>query len=152
MVRKIFCLIGLISVIGCEPDDICESSIPDTPALIIRLYDANQPDQLKPVNSLTARGQGVETLLVFEQTDSIALPLRTTQNQSDYVLTIEGLEDMMLTEYSTSDKYISRACGFKTLFSINNIQIEEPKNWIQSIELIDSQVVHDSIAHVKIFY
>jgi len=152
MVKKVLCLFILVLVLSCEPDDICETSIPDTPSLVIRLYDANQPDQLKPIVSLTARGEGMETSLTFQQTDSIALPLRTTTNQTDYSLAIEGDEDMMQVEYSTSDTYISRACGFKTLFSINDIQIKEPKNWIQSIEIIDLEVVHDSLAHVKIFH
>lgn len=152
MDKKIFFLLVLASVLSCEPDDICESSIPDTPALVIRLYDAAQPDQLKPIGSLIATGQGLETSLVFQQTDSIALPLRVTKNQTDFTLATEDIEDMLKIQYTPSDKYISRACGFKTVFSINNIQIEEPKNWIQSIELITSEVVHDSLAHVKIFH
>jgi hypothetical protein len=152
MVRKIFYLLILVSVVCCEPDDLCAESIADTPDLVIRFYDADQPDQLKPVSSLTATGQDLENSLVFQETDSIALPLKVNENQTGFSLTKDELEDVLDVQYTRSDLYISRGCGFKTLFSIENLQIKEPYNWIQSIELITSEVVHDSLAHVKIYH
>ena len=152
MIRKVFYLLILVSVFCCEPDDLCAESIADTPDLVIRFYDADQPDQLKPIPSLTATGQDLETSLVFQETDSIALPLRVNNNQTDFVLSKDEVEDVLEAQYTTSDHYISRGCGFKTLFSLENLQIKEPNNWIQSVELITSEVVHDSLAHVKIYH
>jgi hypothetical protein len=74
------------------------------------------------------------------------------ENQTGFSLTKDELEDVLYVQYTRSDLYISRGCGFKTLFSIENLQIKEPYNWIQSIELITSEVVHDSLAHVKIYH
>lgn len=152
MIRKVFYLLILVSVVCCEPDDLCAESIADTPDLVIRFYDADQPDQLKPIPSLTATGQDLETSLVFQETDSIALPLRVNNNQTNFVLSKDEVEDVLEAQYTTSDHYISRGCGFKTLFSVENLQIKEPYNWIQSVELITSEVVHDSLAHVKIYH
>ena len=152
MIRKFFYLLILVSVVCCEPDDLCAESIADTQDLVIRFYDADQPDQLKPIPSLTATGQDLETSLVFQETDSIALPLRVNNNQTDFVLSKDEVEDVLEIQYTTSDHYISRGCGFKTLFSVENLQIKEPYNWIQSVELITSEVVHDSLAHVKIYH
>jgi hypothetical protein len=152
MIRKIFYLLIFISVVCCEPDDLCASSTEDTPDLVIRFYDANQPDQLKPISSLTATGQDLETSLVFQETDSIALPLRVNDNQTRFLLVMDEVEDVLDVQYTTSDQYISRGCGFKTHFSINDLQIKEPYKWIESVETITREVVHDSLAHVKIYH
>jgi len=152
MIRKVFYLLILVSVVCCEPDDLCAESVADTPDLVIRFYDADQPEQLKPVSSLTATGQDLETSLVFQETDSIALPLRVNNNQTDFILTKDEVEDVLDIQYTRSDHYISRGCGFKTLFSVENLQIKEPYNWIQSVELITPEVVHDTLAHVKIYH
>jgi len=39
--KKIFLLLFVFSLLGCEKDDICESTTPTTPRLVIEFYDFN---------------------------------------------------------------------------------------------------------------
>jgi len=61
--------------------------------------------------------------------------------------------------YSTQEVYISRACGFKTLFTLkptNPIVTTEPFNspssWIKNIVIVKSNLENENEVHVKIFF
>ncbi len=160
---------GMITILtmGCEPDDICPESTPTTPNLIIRFYDILNQDSKKNVFNLKVQGVGNENPLTnynVVTTDSIVLPLKTDANTTQYSLHKEysnldnilgGNEDIITINYSTEQVYVSRACGYKTIFKNVTLTINnDGDNWIQSKESInDNQSVEDEkAAHFKLFH
>jgi len=162
---------GIITTfsMGCEPDDICPESTPTTPNLIIRFYDISNQESKKNVFGLRVQGVGNDNPLTnynVVNTDSIVLPLKTEGNSTAYALHKEyeyvddvtppkGNEDIITINYSTEQVYVSRACGYKTVFKNVTLTINnDSDNWIQSKEsLNDNQSVEDeTAAHFKLYH
>ena len=138
---------------SCEPDDVCNVENPSTPQLVFRLYDANQPSQLKSVDTLRVKDTENESILQFINTDSIAIPFQINSNKMDFDFMIsEGISDELLIDYQTQDMYLSRACGFQSTFIINEIEISTNKSWINTIEIVTNEILVDTLAHVKIYH
>ena len=138
---------------SCEPDDVCNLENPSTPQLVFRLYDANQPSQLKSVDTLRVKDTDKESILQLINTDSIALPFQINANKMnlDFLVT-GGISDELLIDYQTQDMYLSRACGFQSTFIINEIEISTNKSWINTIEIVTNEILVDTLAHVKIYH
>ena len=138
---------------SCEPDDVCNVGNPSTPQLVFRLYDANQPSQLKSVDTLRVKDTENESILQFINTDSIAIPFQINSNNMDFDFMIsEGISDELLIDYQTQDMYLSRACGFQSTFIINEIEISSNQSWINTIEIVTNEILVDTLAHVKIYH
>ena len=96
--------------------------------------------------------------------NQIIVPLQTSSDQTKYTFiqnyntedTSKENEDKITLNYKRQDIYISRACGYKTVFNLNPIDgiIAETdnNNWINSIEVITNNIVIQDSAHVKIFH
>jgi hypothetical protein len=164
-------LFGIITIfsIGCEPDDICAETTPTTPSLIIRFFDISNPESRKNVVNLLIQGVGNENPLPdynVKTTDSIVIPLNTIAISTSYKLHKEyqyiddvtpprGNEDTITINYTTEQVYVSRACGYKTIFKNVTLTINgDADNWIKSQEsLIENQTVEDETsAHFKLFH
>lgn len=163
--KVVFVLLLMLINFGCERDEICLEEI--TPKLILRFYNENNPDQLKSVKGLIVNIEGIEgdyedeSLTVL--TDSIAIPLRVTENTTKIILNLsgdtnQGVEDNLDTLsviYSQEDIFISRACGYKTIY--NEAQaalIDDQDNWIKGIEIKKEplQIIDENTAHVKMYH
>ena len=161
-------LLIALSFLGCEKDDICSNDVPTTPSLIIRFYDVTNPntDVLKSVTNLRIQGVGNDTVLSgynIVATDSIAIPLKTTDTitqysfYEEYVVNdagtpdddsddyVTGNEDIITITYDMEEVYVSRACGYKTVYRNVSINlVEDDDNWIQLIRSVnDNQSVED---------
>lgn len=162
---------GIITIfsMGCEPDDICPESTPTTPNLIIRFYDISNQESKKNVFGLRVQGVGNDNPLTdynIVDTDSIVLPLKTDAISTSYALhenyeyvddvtPPNGNEDIITINYTTEEVYVSRACGYKTVFKNVTLTInDDGDNWIQSKEsLNDNQSVEDeTAAHFKLYH
>jgi len=178
--KKISALLLLflfIIIPSCEKDDICAETTPTTPKLILRFFDITSQDDTKSVTGLRVTGlddsnQDIEISgLNFVTTDSINFPLRTDANLTKFVFhkdyafddngtpedtsddIISGNPDIVTISYQREDVYVSRACGFKTIFNNLAISVElDSDNWIINSEIINSIVENEITAHVKIFH
>ena len=155
-------------VVSCEKDDICPDGTPTTAQLVVRFYDANIPDDLKTVSNLALYALDDLDQAVFfesiESRDSIAIPLRTDTNITRLVFHKDLLDlgdltagnpDNVAINYTREDVYVSRACGFKTIFDLQNTNITtDADNWISSIEIINenSTIENENSAHIKVFH
>ena len=138
---------------SCEPDDVCSEANLSTPQLVFRLYDSSQPNEFKTVDTLRFMGLNGKAALEFVNTDSIAFPLQVNANKINADLTISnGITDRIKIDYLTKDVYLSRACGFQTTFQIHTIEVDQPINWVNSIEIVTNEVIIDTLAHVKIYH
>ncbi|MDW5288598.1 DUF6452 family protein [Formosa sp. PL04] len=171
-------LLVALSFLGCEKDDICSADTPTTPSLIIRFYDVTYPntDVLKSVANLRIQGVGNDEVLPgynVVATDSIALPLKTTETITQYRLYeeyvvndndtpdddtddyITGNEDIITITYDMTEVYVSRACGYKTIYGNVSINlVPDSDNWIKLIRSVDDNqsVENDNEQQFKIYH
>mgnify|MGYP001412128702 FL=1 len=147
----------LFFLIACEPDDICLESYKDSPNLIIKFLDFNTGEN-KSVINLKIKGINIEDDLFNGSTDSISIPLNNYENTTSFSFTKEfdsneSNEDLIYFNYSRNNVYISRSCGYKMEYEIDNIIVEnDNSNWIED-SIIEIQTVNDEISHhVKIYH
>ena len=156
--KKLLTLIAvlMLCLTACEPDDICLEGTPGSPKLIVVFYDKNQTDTKKSVTNLQVKGLHMETLLYDSTTDSISLPIKTISSSTSFSLiaTQNGntLEDIITFNYDPEDKFISRACGYKTRFNKLTFSTSNTLNWIEFIEIITDSISHTNNTHVKILH
>ncbi|MFN7675783.1 DUF6452 family protein, partial [Flavobacterium sp.] len=131
--KKIIALLLLgITFSSCEKDDICAEET--TPRLILEFYDVNNPTVKKSVTSLKVTGYKTDnsTLLTdsldtFSGVSKIELPLRITEDITKYSLILNSTStsvtpntDILQFNYTRQNVYVSRACGYKTIFILNS--------------------------------
>ncbi|MET0760249.1 MAG: DUF6452 family protein [Flavobacterium sp.] len=173
--KKIILLVFAIalSFSGCEKDDICEGNTPTTPRLIIEFYDNLNPTVLKNVTNLKVTGEGATGVgttfyLLFDAKSKIELPLKTTEDLTKYTLVLNATNsstistDELQFNYSRANVYVSRACGFKTIYDLNGTSLtpfilnNNPTltqgNWIKNIEVIQPNINDENETHIKIYF
>ena len=147
----------LFFLISCEPDDICLESNPDTPNLILKFVDVFSGEN-KSVSNLRITGiNNIEDFFVGT-VDSISIPLNNYENTSSFSFTKEfesnqSNEDLIYFNYTRNNVYISRSCGYKMEYEIDNIIVEnDNSNWIED-SIIETRTVNNEISHhVKIYH
>ncbi len=157
-------LLLAVSFWNCEKDDICAEGTPVTPRVIIEFYNAATPTVLKNVTNLGVIEPTLSTGFSFTAISKIQVPLKTTayittlrfiQNGSDTNTTNDNI-DVLTFSYQRVDEYVSRACGFKTLFYLNEsnpvVLTPDGNNWIQNIQIIQPIIENENEVHVKIYF
>ena len=164
-----------ISLWNCEKDDICEEGTPTTPRMVIEFYDNNNPTVLKQVTNLKVIADGETNGIVFNENASgddkyrfngnkLQLPLKTMADLVKYTLILNDgnanssliNDDKIDINYSREDVYISRACGYKTIFELANPNgmalTTDANNWIKEITVLTNAITTENEVHVKIFF
>lgn len=158
----LLCLV--ISFSGCEKDDICVDEI--TPQLVVEFYDISNPTVLKNVVNLKVTADGMtDALNTFNGVSKIRLPLKTNEDITRYRLLLNSNsstafnEDILEFNYTRENVYVSRACGFKTVFELNSTNgillsdIATPDGlWIQDTNLQTNSIVTENEVHLKIYF
>ena len=150
--------IGLFS--ACEKDDFCIKN-PITPNLVLRFYDANDRETIKPVKRLSIWAALKDTIAAYKSIniDSVAIPLNSIDSKTIYHLKMNNVDGSIANNqtatftitYTAQEEYVSRSCGFKILF--NDVTFESDNTWItdftpETLTKIDNQ----NEAHVQIFH
>ncbi|MEN2412714.1 DUF6452 family protein [Flavobacterium mesophilum] len=167
---------------SCEKDDICDPNTPTTPRLVIEFYDAN--NQLKPVTNLKVIGEGMPEGIIFNENatgeakyltngSKISIPLKTDADSTTYTFILDsGNEnpaavntDQVRFNYSRQNLYVSRACGFKTIFKLDPLSDGPPLSrpfvkedtdskgfWMTQIYVNDYNIELENEVHIKIFF
>lgn len=165
--KKYILLIVILNLLlsSCEKDEICLEDI--TPKLIIRFYDAENPKKFKNVTNLKVQINGIdedyENVTIKALTDSISIPIKVTEDSTTFKLILNGNnqdplddnEDIFELKYTRNDEFVSRSCGYKTVFFDTSHQLEtDTDNWIISMETATGQqnILNEISAHVKIFH
>ncbi len=163
--KQLFLLL-LLSVFfsGCEKDDICDANTPTTPKVVIEFYDAANPTTLKNVTNLGVIAPGFTNGFGFTATSKIKVPLKTFQDTSLLYFikngSIDPTTDDNLDEitfnYSRKTVFVSRACGYKTLFTLNTtnpvIVTPDSNNWIQNVIISQPNIENEDETHIKIYF
>jgi len=177
--KKILALL-LITIIlsSCEKDDICADE--STPRLILEFYDVSNPSTLKSVLNLKVKGDGAPDFIVFNAAlpatdpnrylfngNKLALPLKIDGTTTKYSLVLNSTnvtaanEDFLQFNYTSQNVFVSRACGYKTIFQLDSpvaiivTDEETPESfWIQNdnINVQNYSIITENEAHVKILF
>ena len=159
---------AIIGLSGCEKDDICDANTPTTPRLVIEFYDnLTAVPTLKNVVNLGIIAPDIASGIGFNAVSKIYVPLKInseatvfyfTQNGANTTTTDDNI-DVLTFNYSTKSLYVSRACGFKTNFNLTStnpiVKTDSPSGdgfWIQSIQIVKSEINNEKDIHVKIFF
>ena len=149
--RKYLILLVILSftLINCEKDDICIETT--TPKLIIVFYNNDIPATKKAVTSLTVSAYGNVNIYENKSLDSIAIPLDLTKNSTLYKFKSGTIIDSINFTYDRRDVFVSRSCGYKTIFE--NLQIESrTANWIKNDTLKNTIIDNETATHLNIFH
>jgi hypothetical protein len=175
-------LIATLISYNCERDDICAETTPTTPRLMVEFYDATETEELKPVTRLTVYGEGLAnnptndntegTLIYNVNATALELPLlignegeittsrfileKDTNLRLDENVNTNSNIDIIEISYETEFVYVSRACGYKSIFKNLQVSFETSDDgaWISGIEVVDTVeiVENENTVHVRILH
>jgi hypothetical protein len=149
---------------NCEKDDICAEGTPVTPRIVIEFYNAARPTVLKNITALGVIDPNTTSGIAFNGVSKIQVPLKTTANTTTLRFIENGSDtntgndniDVLTFTYERVDQYVSRACGFKTLFYLNETNpvalTADGNNWIQNIQVQQTNIENENEVHVKIYF
>jgi len=176
--KKIITLLFVLvfSFSGCEKDDICDANTPTTPRLVIEFYSISNSSVVKNVTNLKVIGDGMTNGIAFSTaTDGsqyvtngskIHIPLKTDANSATFSFILNyGYsnpsfvnEDKITFNYTHRDVFVSRACGYKTLFTLNPInpytQTAVPATnlkWM-TISVDKSNIDNENETHITVYF
>ena len=171
-------LIAAFSYSSCEKDDICDANTPTTPRLVIEFYNISDPTSLKNVTDLKVIGEGMTEGVVFNSASitndryiangsKISIPLKTDANSSTYQFILNSNNpnaalidtDKVTFNYTRRDIFVSRACGFKTLFTfaptnkiVHTAVPETKQKWMQIIAIQNNNIDNENETHIKVYF
>ena len=150
--------------IRCEKDDICLDGTPGTPRLIIRFFDADSVENLKPTGALLVN-KVEDSIDVYIRknifgTDSISIPLDTKNNLTELKFyNYQGFEneniDTLSFHYDRYDIYLNRACGFKGQFILKDDAVsgyQTSESWVKSYKIIKDSILDEKSMHLAIYH
>jgi hypothetical protein len=165
MKKIVLLLLLTITFYSCEKDDICAEET--TPRLVLEFYDISNPSNFKNVLNLKIKGMGAtEDLGTFNGVSKIELPLDITQDSTKCSLILNSTsltldnEDSLQFNYTRQNVFVSRACGYKTIFELNatpngviKTDAATPDGfWIQDINIVTTNIVTENETHIKIYF
>jgi len=157
-------LIVVLSLSACEKDDICIDET--TPRLVLEFYDISNPTNLKNVVNLLVTGEGQTELGTYNGVNKVELPLDITNDITKYSLIFNSgsstgaNEDFLQFNYTRQNVFVSRACGYKTVFELNatpNGVIKTDATtadgiWIQDINILTTNIETENETHINIYF
>ena len=161
-----------ISFSNCEKDDICDANTVTTPRLIISFYDITNSTVLKNVTNLKIIGEGMEEGIEYNgstliNSNGVAIPLKTNTDVTTFrfILNYGNAntalvnEDILQFDYTRENIFVSRACGFKTLYTLDPLQpythtdaATADQKWIQYIAVKKSAINNENETHLEIYF
>lgn len=146
-----FLLLLIIIFTACEKDDFCTQNPITNKSLILQFYDDTDRTTIKSATALYVWAEGKEdSLFVNIETDSLVIPLNANSNQTIYNFSKNNVVEQFTIDYNTEYEYISRSCGFKTIF--NELEFSPSYAWITDFTTIETTLENQDVAHVQIFH
>jgi hypothetical protein len=172
--KKTFLLLLVLAFTfsGCEKDDICDANTITTPRLVISFYDINNSSVLKNVTNLKITGEGMAEGFSFNGStlingSTVSIPLKTDADVTSFSFILNFgnsntaliNEDNLQFNYSRTTVFVSRACGFKTEYTLDPITpfihtdaAVADEKWIQYMAVKNSTIDNENETHLEIFF
>jgi hypothetical protein len=164
--------LGVIAtyLISCEKDDICAETTPTTPNMVVSFYNTDSRATYKRVTNLQYYEVGRTDTISVGTVDSTYVPLRVNAEHTQWAFIynqpinggIDKRVDYVDFKYTVWQEYVSRACGFKTQFLLdqdnprgtNPVVTDGDGNglWIQGVEIVKDSILNQNQAHVKVYF
>lgn len=144
-------LSSFILVLSCEKDDICIEDT--TPNLILKFVDFDNDTIVKQITIDSIKALNATIIESFNdaERDSISIPLNFNENTTTYEISANGTSDTIVFNYHRNDVFISRSCGYITIFE--DLEIERTTNhWIKGFTINYTTIDNDTISHISIFH
>ena len=142
-------ILALFLINSCVKDDICIE--PTTPNLIIRFHDISDTLKVKKVAKLSVWAIGKDTIYKAVELDSIILPLNLNGDETIYKMVSDTFTDSLTVSYNKKDVFVSRSCGFKTIFENVEVNILST-SWIKEFRLKKQTIENENSAHITILH
>ncbi|PHQ30357.1 MAG: hypothetical protein COA80_07075 [Leeuwenhoekiella sp.] len=162
MLRNGIVLILLVALIAfsCERDDICAASTPTTPTLTIGFRSNDNVLESKPLN-IAIYNKDRTKVIPYSNASTINVPLRTdttatvllfekNPDNPDAAEDPEDVDELTFT-YTPQEVFISRACGYRVIFT--NLEIRNnagATRWIDDININLRTVENEDTTQVYI--
>lgn len=166
--KKIFLLLLIgFGFSSCEKDDICDETTPTTPRLVLQFYDVTNPTTVKNVNNLKVIAPGFTDGITYNGLSKVLLPLRVNQDTTTYNFIQNGADndatndntDVVTINYTRENVFVSRACGYKTVFTLNSpggfVRTDNPAPdtlWMQNTVQSNNNINSENEIHVKVYF
>lgn len=176
--KKIFSLtviafVASVPFWSCEKDDICAEGTPTTPSLVVEFFMDDNPNQNNSITGLKYFVEGMtETITIAERVTKIRVPLRVDATSTKwgfiYSYTPTGATqpvtntDYLEFKYTTQQSYVSRACGFKTTFLLDEDTTPTPNPvlsdeagstfWIVDTSIEKYNIEDENETHINIYF
>ncbi|WP_418262630.1 DUF6452 family protein [Flavobacterium faecale] len=161
-----------VSFSSCEKDDICDENTSTTPRLIITFYDINDPSTEKNVTDLTIIADGMTEGVSYNGTtlinsSKVAIPLKTEADvvKFKFILNYNNdnlslvNEDEIEFNYARTTLFVSRACGFKTNYELNQLNpfthtdvASADGKWMQTISIKNRSITNENETHLEVYF
>ena len=171
MKKTFLLLLVLIAFSSCEKDDICDANTITTPRLIIDFYDNltfGTIPTTKAVTNLGISSVGFSNVILNAVT-KIQVPLKVTDDVTAFTFTLNAgatvaplpQSDQLQFNCTRKNVFISRACGYKTTFTLNSVSLNGTivtatntitSTWIQKIQVIQTNINNENETHIKIYF
>ena len=172
--KKIILLVIAIAFTfsSCEKDDICDANTVTTSRLVISFYDLANSTTLKNVTDLKIIGDGMTEGISYNGSNlingsTVSIPLKTDADVTSFRFILNYgnsnpaivNEDNLLFNYSRENSFVSRACGFKTVFSLDSSTpfvhtdgATADQKWIQYIAVKNRTIDNENETHLEIYF
>ncbi len=157
---------------SCEKDDICADGTATTPNLIITMYNEDNQTEKKLGNIQYFMDGEVINKINAGTTDSLVVPLRTDAETVKWGFTLVTTgsggtrnfnTDYLEFNYTHNEIYVSRACGYKSHFYLNEDTpdilnptltdtVPNDNLWIRNVDVIRNNIEDEQSAHIKIYF
>ncbi|MGA9636871.1 DUF6452 family protein [Flavobacterium sp.] len=159
-------LILCLSLSSCEKDDICDENTSTTPRLIITFYDFNDGSSLKNVTNLKIIGDGMTEGVTYNGSslfngNQVAIPLKTDAemvkfkfilNYDDSKTTFIDVDELQF-DYTRSTIFVSRACGYKTNYVLNQANpYTHTGKWMLNISVKNRTITNENETHIEVYH
>lgn len=178
--KKILFIIIVIAFTfsGCEKDDICDPNTPTTPRLVISFFDRTNSTP-KNVTNLKVIGEKMKEGIIFNENaliesdkyitngNKISIPLKTNAESTTYRFILNYNdpnpalvnEDVIKFNYTHTNTFVSRACGYKTTFVLDRDSpfiLTDSENlegfWMQAVYVQEPNIEFENETHIKVYF
>lgn len=152
--------------VNCEKDDLCDAATPTTSRLVVEFFDEANPTVVKNVTNLKIFGKNrTDSIGVYNAVSRILLPLNTSLDSTSYkfVLNSANVEavniDFLKVNYKRENIFVSRACGYKSVFNLNPVGAVERTDsqpadgiWMKAILVTNRTIESENETHIKVYF
>jgi len=140
---------GIFLLPYCTP----EACFEETNAFLkASLYD-NETQKVRPPDSLTLYGTGMETNKLYNKTRSVQpalFPLNSSAGECTFIIRINGITDTVSFRYTSYPHLISKECGYTFYHTLDTFFYT--KNTIDYIYRNNNSITTLNEENIRIYY